>query len=40
LFESSTVAGLAEQIDNILWITQGSHAPLASIGSQHEEGIL
>jgi acyl-CoA synthetase (AMP-forming)/AMP-acid ligase II/NADP-dependent 3-hydroxy acid dehydrogenase YdfG/acyl carrier protein len=40
LFEASTVAGLAEQIDTILWATQDSHEPLASIGSQYEEGIL
>jgi acyl-CoA synthetase (AMP-forming)/AMP-acid ligase II/acyl carrier protein len=35
LFESSTVAGLAQQIDTIQWVTQGP-----SIGSQHEEGVL
>jgi len=40
LFESSTVVGLAEQIDNILWLRQDQRDPLASIGSQHEEGIL
>ncbi|HEX2270162.1 MAG TPA: SDR family oxidoreductase, partial [Pyrinomonadaceae bacterium] len=40
LFESSTVAGLAEQIDTILWVRQDRHEPLASIGSQYEEGVL
>jgi acyl-CoA synthetase (AMP-forming)/AMP-acid ligase II/NADP-dependent 3-hydroxy acid dehydrogenase YdfG/acyl carrier protein len=40
LFQSSTVAELAEQIDNVLWVRQDHHEPLASIGSQYEEGIL
>jgi acyl-CoA synthetase (AMP-forming)/AMP-acid ligase II/acyl carrier protein len=40
LFESSTVAALGEQIDTILWVRQDHHEPLASIGNQHEEGIL
>jgi acyl carrier protein len=39
LFETSTMAGLAEQIDSILWVTQ-SHDPITSIGRQQEEGIL
>jgi hypothetical protein len=40
LFESSTVAALAEQIDTILWVKQDHHEHLASIGSQYEQGVL
>jgi acyl carrier protein len=38
LFETPTVAGLAENIESILWAAQSSQSPLDSAADDREEG--